>query len=506
MVRTYKIDSWSAANEVITRQAYGVFYHSACAKDLHRLGDVSDLTSAPAFPLVRRLFQNIAGPDTFNLFALSLASLVFSLGKLTVYAANSGEFFVYSACAMAISQSLVVIALLFIGKYIFKFQPGRLRALLVLAAILIVNFLGTNLFEFFLRSWNLVPITHTLFQQVLSLIFIAFIYLGFGWVFQVLGGNLKQVDLAKELLSGLARQRIELTQEIRDARTYSVREISLEIQSTLGTLESLSTSDAISQSISNEAISLKAILSEIDIRINAITNRFPGPVRMPKMYSKVRYSASVVISASTKPNTYLPGLIAVVAFFGFCSWLSYFMNSSHAALWGLTLSAVSFIVFFVYEKFAATKLLARPVYVRILVFEFIVCIYLFFWLVVLGYFAGDDSGSYFAALAYAAIPFIFFNGGALLRGVIVSSQDQREQLTKLASSLRKDLAELEQIRSAEDKVWKSLFAGDIALSPTTASVVLRDATLTKDENRIATALKNVMALWNSVLVKISKAT
>jgi hypothetical protein len=24
-VRTYKIDSWSAANEVITRQAYGVF-------------------------------------------------------------------------------------------------------------------------------------------------------------------------------------------------------------------------------------------------------------------------------------------------------------------------------------------------------------------------------------------------------------------------------------------------------------------------------------------------
>jgi hypothetical protein len=36
-VRTYKIDSWSAANEVITRQAYGVFPFSACAKGLHRL-------------------------------------------------------------------------------------------------------------------------------------------------------------------------------------------------------------------------------------------------------------------------------------------------------------------------------------------------------------------------------------------------------------------------------------------------------------------------------------
>ena len=164
------------------------------------------------------------------------------------------------------------------------------------------------------------------------------------------------------------------------------------------------------------------------------------------------------------------------------------------------------MVFLVYEKFAVTKLMAGPVYIRILVFEFIVCLYLFFWLLVLGFFAGDNSESYFAALAYAAIPFIFFNGGALLRGVIVSSQDQREQLTKQASTLQKDLAELEQIRSAEDKVWKSLFAGDIALSPTTASAVLRDATLTKDEHRIATAFTNVMVLWNSVLVKISKAT
>ena len=136
----------------------------------------------------------------------------------------------------------------------------------------------------------------------------------------------------------------------------------------------------------------------------------------------------------------------------------------------------------------------------------LVITYLFLWLLILGFFAGDNSASYGAALAYAAIPFIFFNGGAVLGGVIISSQEQREELTKQAFSLRKDLAELEQIRNAEDKVWKSLFACDIALSPTTASVILRDATMTKEHHLVALAVKNVITLWNSVLVKISNLT
>ena len=467
---------------------------------------MTGLTIERVIPQSRRLLQNLAGPETFNVFALSLATLVFSLAKLTVYAADSNSLFTYSACAMVISQTLVVITLAISGRYIFLISLGDLRIFVVLLAILITNLLGTIAFEEILRSWNLEPIPHSFFQQVITFTFVAFIYLGFGWVFEVLGRNLRQVDLAKELLSGLSKQRIDLTQEIRDARTFSVREISLEIQSTLGTLDNFRTSSATSQSLLLKISALRQVLSEIEIRIKEISNKFPGPVQYPKRNSKVRYSVTDVISASTKPDTSFPRLIAVVAFLGFCRWLSFFIDALNAAIWSLVLSVASFIVFFGYEKFVATKLMSKPVFVRVLVFEFVVSVYLFFWLVVLGYFAGDDSGSYFAALAYAAIPFVFFNIGALLRGVMASSEEQREQLTNLASTLRKDLAELEQTRSAEDKVWKSLFAGDIALSPTTASVVLRDATMTKDENRIATAFTNVMALWNSVLVKISKAT
>jgi hypothetical protein len=146
-----------------------------------------------------------------------------------------------------------------------------------------------------------------------------------------------------------------------------------------------------------------------------------------------------------------------------------------------------------------TKVTRLPVLIRVLIYEVIVVAYLFFWLLILGYFAGDDSGSYSAALAYAAIPFIFFNGGAVIGGIVKLSQEHRENLTAKAATLRKDMADLEQIRSNEDKVWKSLFVGDIALSPTTASVILRDATFTKDQERVAAAIPNVHALWKSVL-------
>jgi len=467
---------------------------------------VTEVTASWIRPEVRALFQNLVGPHTFNLISLILASLVFSLGRLTVYAADNSEFFVYSLSAIAISQVLVIVLLSVLGKIVFRISWTKLQTPLAVTSILLVNILGTRTFETILESWNLEPIPQSWFQRVISLLFTTFIYLGFGRVLMVLSRNLLQVDLAKELLAGLSKQQVELTQEIRESRTFSMREISLEIQSTLGTLDNYSASNSPDQNLAREIDSTQNILKATDIQINEIKNRFPGSVRIPRINSKVRYSPSSIISASTKPNEALSAVIAVVAFFGFCSWLSYFMVASHAAFWGSSLSLISFGIFFGYERFVAPKLISKSVVVRIVAFELLVVTYLFFWLLILGFFAGDNSASYGAALAYAAIPFVFFNGGAVLGGFISSSQEQREQLTEQATTLRRNLAELEQIRNTEDKVWKSLFAGDISLSPTTANVLLRDATKTKDHELVASVMANVNTAWKSVLVKLSSVT
>lgn len=464
---------------------------------------MTELTTTPLSPGSRRLFQNLVGPHTFDLVSLSLAGLVFALGRLTVYAADKSESIVYSACAIAISQGVVTVLLSILGRPILLVLSEKFRLLLAVTLLLLANVFGTVLFEAILYSWNFEPIAQSIFQRAISLLFTTFIYLGFGLVRQVLDGNFMQVRLAKGLLETLSFQQLELNREIRDSRTYAIREISLEIQSTIGTLDNFATTESPNQDLAREIDELQIMLKDIEVRTSQIANRFPGTVRMPKINSKIRYSAAVIISASTKPNRALPIIISVVAFFGFSSWLSFFMNALHTAFWSAILSALSYGIFFLHQKYVATKLQSKSLFLRILIFEILVTTYLFLWLLILGFFAGDNSGSYGAALAYAVIPFIFFNGGAILGGVIVSSQEQREQLTKQAFSLRKDLAELEQIRNSEDKVWKSLFAGDIALSPTTASVILRDATMTKEHNLVAVAVKNANVLWNSVLVKIS---
>lgn len=467
---------------------------------------VTDSYASRIKPKLETLLQNLVGQHTFHLVSMVLASLTFSLGRLTVYAANESEFFIYVACAITIAQSLVISTLLIAGILVFRAPWVNLRAPLAVISILLVNTLGTIVFEEILRSWSLEPISQSLFQRVISMLFITSIYLGFGRIILLLNSNLKQVDLVKGLFAELSKQQVELTQEIRDSRTFSTREVSLEIQSTLGSLDNFTTSNANNQEFVKEIETLKSVLKAIESQVDQIRNRFPGSVRFPKVNLKVKYSLSSIISASAKPNEAMPFVISAIAFFGFCSWLSYFMDASHAAFWGGTLSAISFGIFFGYEKYIATKYFAKSVTIRIFAFEVLVLAYLFVWLLILGFFAGDNSASYGVALAYAAIPFIFFNGGALLGGVITSSQNQREQFAQQATALRRDLAELENIRNDEDKVWKSLFTSDIALSPTMANVVLRDAVLDQVNILPTSVIANVSATWKLVLVKLSDPT
>jgi hypothetical protein len=463
---------------------------------------VTLLDAAPKSTPAWKLFRNIAGPETFNLVSLCLATIVFSLGRLTVYAADQSENLVYILGALALSQSLVVIVLALVGRILFRAPLGNLRQLFVVIAIFAVSILGTILFESILRSWNLEPISQSWFQRAITLMFSTFIFLGFGWVSAALHNNFKQVNLGKELITTLSKQQLELSSTIKDARTFAIREVSLEIQSTRGTLDNFVATSARSHETDDQIKQLQRTLDEVESRVSKISNQFPGYVRTPKINSRARITFVDIVNTSTQQNQALPGLISVFAFFGFSSWLSYFLADVNAFVWGTILSASSFVIFWAYEKYLVKQLVAKPIFIRVLVYEVIVISYLFFWLVILGFFAGDNSEAYGAALAYAAIPFVFFNGGAVLGGIVRLSQEHRDNLTANASSLRKVMAELEQIRSEEDKVWKSLFVGDIALSPTTASVILRDATLTKDHDRVVAAIPNVNALWTSVLLKL----
>jgi hypothetical protein len=440
------------------------------------------------------------------LFALILASFVFSLGRLTVYAATEAKLLTYSAGAVAISEIAVIVSLSILGKYILQNSVENFWLVLTVFAIGLTHIVGTILFEAILKSWHLEPIHQSLFQRVVSLAFTLFVYLGLGWGLHALTKNRKEVGLAREILAVLFNNQIELNREIRDARTYAIREVSLEIQSSLGTIESYKAAGVVDHDLEKSLNHLQDLLQKIQGRVNSIAGQFPSPVGRQQGFPKFRYSSGTVFSTGIGPNQIFPGLVAIVSFFGFCSWLSYFLTSLHAAFWGVTLSVISFGIFFGYNKFIASKLVTKALVVRVLVFETLIIFYLFFWLLILGFFAGANYESYGGALAYAVIPFLFFNSGVVMSGFIFSSQEQRAQLTEHAVLLKMELVDLEIVRKNEDKVWKSLFTGDISVSPTTASVILRDATLSNDQNRVVLTLIKVSELWNSLLVTITNVT
>lgn len=448
------------------------------------------------------LIYQLSSLQTFQVITLILASTVVSLGKLTVYAASADGILVYSSAAIAISQTAAALLLFGLSKLVLRISRLSLRFVTIVTIVLLANVMATILFEFIFFVWNIETIQQSPFQRFISFSFAVFTYLGFGWLTHVLTRNFSEVDLAKGLIANLSKQQYETSQTILEARTFASREISLEIQSTRGTIENLILTSDLEKSINSEITKLRRVIDEVELRVHRISRRLPATHKFQKGFSSSRISLSGIIDSSTRGTKFLPGLIAVVAFFGFCNWLGYFMSEFNAAIWGLVLSSISFGVFLSYERFVVPFLLQKSSVIRLVVFEIVILGYLFFWLVILGFFAGDNSSAYGAASVYAVIPFVFFNIGIFISGVILSSQEQRERLTIQATALRSDLYELEKIRSNEDEVWKSLFAGDIASSPTTASVILRDASISSDQNRIVDVIPNVNKLWSSVLQKL----
>ena len=158
---------------------------------------MTESTAVTTSPKLQRLLQSIAGPETFNLFTLSLAALVFSLGKLTAYVADRSEDLVYILSALALSQSLMIVALAVAGKVLFRTTQGVQRSALVVIAIFASSILGSFLFESILRSWNIEPILLSEFQRVVSVLFSTVIFLGLGFVATILKSNLNQVNLGK---------------------------------------------------------------------------------------------------------------------------------------------------------------------------------------------------------------------------------------------------------------------------------------------------------------------
>jgi hypothetical protein len=228
-------------------------------------------------------------------------------------------------------------------------------------------------------------------------------------------------------------------------------------------------------------------------------------VSQAKHFSGKSNSLDFILDGVKKENSYLPISMAAISLFGLISWLGYFVDTRSIVLWGSVLSLIGYAVFWIYIKLVAPKLLRLSLVFRVICFELLLITYLFFWLLLLGFIAGDSSGSYSTALVNAIIPFLLFNGASVTGGILHSTQIHRAELQMQALELRISLKELEALRAFEENIWKSLFAGDIGHSPTTASVMLKDLTVTGNGQKLSEVLSSASAIWKSVETKLRAA-
>jgi len=448
------------------------------------------------------LASQISGPRAFSVTSLILATTFVTLNRISVIAFEVSDLLIYVASAVILSQMIAFVVLIFAGKGILQVTNLAVRTTLVITAYFVATILANEIIKLLFQSWNIDQISPPTWQIMLNIIFTTLIFLGFSWVGHFISGNLYQVTTAREIVDELFRERQRLIQIINDGRNFAGRELSLEVEASRAAIELCESKYEIAESDLLNFASLNLSLSKIEESVRDKTKALPNRASGLRQISGKYNSLSFMIDNVKRENSYLPISMAVISLFGLGTWLGYFVDTRSVLLWGSALSLIGYVGFWMYLKLLAPKLLRFAVVFRVIFFELFLIFYLFFWLLLLGFIAGDNSTSYSVALVNAIIPFLLFNGASVIGGILNSTQIYRTELLTKASELRISLMELETLRAHEADSWKSLFAGDIAYSPTTASVMLQDLIVTQNELKVHETLLAVVAIWKTVESKL----
>ena len=451
------------------------------------------------------LASQISGPCAISVTSLLLATTFVTLNRISVIAFEVSDPLIYVASAVILSQLFALVFLFLSGRPILRVTNLAFRTGLVVTLFFVSAILANIILKLLLQAWGIEQITPPQWQIVINLIFITLIFLGISWVVNFISANLNQVTIASEIVDELFRERKRLIQAINDGRSFRGREISLEVAASRTAAELFETKYELAEADFAALDTLKFSLSQAEVSARDSTASIPNRVSQAKHFSGKSNSLDFILDGVKKENSYLPISMAAISLFGLISWLGYFVDTRSIVLWGSVLCLIGYAIFWIYIKLVAPKLLRLSFVFRVICFELLLITYLFFWLLLLGFIAGDSSSSYSTALVNAIIPFLLFNGASVTGGILHSTQIHRAELHMQALELRISLKELEALRALEENIWKSLFAGDIGHSPTTASVMLQDLTVTGNGQKLSEVLSSVIAIWKSVETKLRAA-
>ena len=446
----------------------------------------------------------IAGPQAFNPYGLTLVAVVATIGTLSIYTSYDAQNFFKTFAILTIVQFFAFLPLVVLGPLVHSIKGLANRAAAVIGCYILANVIRSVVLDFLLIKWGIETESRLAFRIYSNAIFLSILMAVLAWGADLVADDISQVKVDEELIAQNKEKYISIIEEVEQARTYVTRELALEISATQAELEIFEFNNDLTDQDNKLLAELRGLLSQISTKLSELT-RNPGlsrnalSVELPN-----RYSFSKIIDASTYVNPYLPGVLGGLSFVALAGWLGYFVDRLTAMRWASYLAVYSFIVYWLYRRYLVPRMRKRSSLVRLLIYELSLGPFVFFWLALLGYYAGDDSKTYGIAGANSISVFIFANITTFVSGVLAAASEYREALGDASKKLRDEIEGAQLIKTREENIWKEFFAGDLANSPTTATVRVRDVVSRPDGPSFSEVQPSVVRIWQNVLHQLSE--
>lgn len=452
----------------------------------------------------KSLWLRIAGPQAFNPYSLVLVSTVATIGTLSIYASYDAQNFLVTLAILAIVQLFALLPLLIIAPIVRSIPVLLNRFAAVMGSYILVNVIRSVLLDTLLVNWGIETESRLAFRLYSNVIFLSLLMAALAWGADLVAEDIAQVRVDEELITTNKQKLASAVEEIEQARTYVSRELSLEISATQTELENFRFKQAPAEAEQETLKEFHLLLEKVSKKLSDLTKNFPSNRISVEIEDPVRYSFKKILDASTYVNPYVPQVMGGLSFVALAGWLGYFVDRLTAIQWAAYLGVYSFLVYWLYRKFLVPRMRKRTVLIRLLIFEVSLAPFIFFWLALLGFIAGDDSETYGIAAANSISVFVFANIATFASGVLAAASEYREELEKTSRILSEEIRVIQEVKTREENVWKEFFAGDISKSPTTATVRLRDAITRPDGPDLTEVLPSVMKIWQNVLLHLSE--
>jgi len=440
----------------------------------------------------------IAGDQAFNTYSLVLVSVIATIGTLSLYVGNNPTKLLEIFAILGMSQLGALAPIFIIAPLAKRIQSNANRIAVVIAAFILVNVIRSILLDLLLVKWGLESESKLAFRLYSNVVFLTILYLVLAWFSDFIFENFSELSVKRSELDELIKKFYALAQEISEARTFGSRELMLEVGAITSALESVPIKIAAESQTQKFMDQLNAVTKSVVLKLRKLERAFPNRTSTPQISTQVKLSAARVLSAGTYSTPYAPRLMGSLSFVALSGWLSYFIDRETALQWASYLGIYGYIVYSLFAKFLVPTMRRRKPVTRFVIYELSLVPFIFFWLALLGYYAGDDSTTYGIAATNSISVFIYANLATFTSGALVAVRENREVFEGSVSKLRAEVDVLVEIKKSEELIWQELLGAETAKSPTTATVQFRDAIARLNKDAIEELLPSVLAIWYNV--------